>query len=263
MAARKALADELTLALECHEFLPYFQPRYSTRSLNIVGVEALARWQHPSRGLLVPDDFLSIARESAQISRIDEDILNQAVTVMRLLAEGRSKVPRLSTNVSSNWLRDPTMLDKVEALGDLPFELRFDLMESVLFDRLEDSAAWVLEQLDARGIGIELDDFGSGHASITALVNLRPKTLKIDTALVSRIDTDKEHRALVRSIIEMGHSLGISVSAEGVETRAQLHLLRRMGCEEVQGNLLAPAMSASDLAQLMGGGAAPETSVTG
>jgi len=245
-AARKAMADEMMLAIECYEIVPYFQPQYDARTQELVGVEALARWHHPSRGVLLPRAFLSVADELRLMSVIDQRIMHSAIDTLKQVATLGGRIPDLSVNLSAQRLADPHLIEQVQDLGDLPFRMNFELVESIYFDRIDDRTAWALEQLEAQGHGIELDDFGSGHASITALLTLQPQTLKIDGLLVNQIGTDGKHRELVRSIIEMGRALDIGVTAECVETQEQIDILRDFGCQRLQGNFLSPPVPAGD-----------------
>ena len=256
-AANKALGDEMAVAIGCREFVPHFQPQFDARTLKIVAVEALARWQHPARGLLKPDEFMNIARDENLIGAMDSEILARSVEVMRELGATGAAPPKLSVNVSAQRLADPLLLEQVKAMQGLPFGLDFEVVESIYFDRMDDRTAWSLEQLDALGIGFVLDDFGSGQASITALLSLRPGFLKIDGQLTERIVEDRECRDLVRSMADMGRSLGIGVAAECVETEAQLDILRDIGCQRVQGRLLSPPLPAGHFIDLCQGRGRP------
>ena len=156
-------------------------------------------------------------------------------------------IERLSVNVSSRRLRDPGLVDSLKALKIRPGILSFELLESIFLDDLEESVSETISALKELGIDIEIDDFGTGHASIVGLLKLSPKRLKIDRALVEPIKDVVEQRRLVGSIIDIGHSLNIEVVAEGVETLTHAQILRDLGCDTFQGYAFAKPMPKADL----------------
>jgi diguanylate cyclase (GGDEF)-like protein len=241
------LAKELKEALHSNEIEPHFQPQYDAVTREFAGVEALARWRHPERGLLLPADFLPIADQLGLTEKIDRIILHKSIAAMQHLSQIGIEVPSLSVNLSAARLADPLLIPDVQILPKLPFKLNFELLETVFLDRVDNKTAATVKQLVDYGIGIELDDFGSGHASIVALLSLRPDTLKIDRNLVGDIVEDAHRLSLVRAIIEMGSALGISITAEGVETEGQADLLASIGCHTLQGRALAYPMDQAEL----------------
>ena len=235
----KRLADEILSGLERDEFVPYYQFQFDAVSLDIVGVETLARWQHPVRGVLTPDKFLALAGELDVVSAIDGVILGKALADFdRWTAMGLC-IPKLSVNVSARRLHDPGLQETLESLPIRPGTLSFELLESIFLDDLNAQARKNLALLDRLGIDIEIDDFGSGHASIVSLLRLNPRTLKIDRELIREVTVSEEQRKLVGSIIEIGRSLNIAVLAEGVETAEHATALRILGCDTLQGFGLA------------------------
>jgi len=243
----KRTADEIIKGLEDGEFVPFYQPQFDARTLDITGVETLARWVHPRHGLLAPDYFLKIAEDINALTAIDRSIAEQALRDLGYWDMHGLNVPRISVNVSSPRLREPGLIDSLKQLNIPRGRLSFELLESIFLDDLDENASQTLSDLRALGIDIEIDDFGTGHASIVGLMKLSPSRLKIDRALVGPILEVAEQRKLVGSIIDIGHSLSIEVVAEGVETTQHAHILRDLGCDTLQGYAFARPMAKSDL----------------
>jgi diguanylate cyclase (GGDEF)-like protein len=242
----KQTADDLILALERDEIIPYFQPQFDAMTLEISGVEALARWDHPERGILTPDRFLGVAEGINRVADIDASILEKALFQFTRWASLGLNVPQVSVNISAQRLKDPALLTK---LRNTPFRkggLSFELLESISFDGHDPDLDAAIRDIKAMGIDIEIDDFGTGHASIVSLIELSPKRLKIDRKLIAPITTSHSQRRLVASIIEIGRSQNIEIVAEGVETFEQADILRDLGCHIFQGYAFARPMSASE-----------------
>ncbi|MEA3533506.1 EAL domain-containing protein [Rhizobium sp. CC-YZS058] len=237
-------ADDILRGLENDDFIAYYQPQFCPQTLALTGVEALARWKHPTRGLLTPQSFLKTAESINVVARIDQRILEQTLTQARLWDAAGLHVPKISVNISRARLGDEQLKDRLSALSIPKGRLSFELLESIFFDeddRLLFDNVLAIKEL---GIDIEIDDFGSGYASITSLLKLTPRRLKIDRKLVTPMLESPRQRRLVSSIVDIGKSLGIEVIAEGVETPAHVQLLRTLGCDALQGYALAEPMSA-------------------
>jgi diguanylate cyclase (GGDEF)-like protein len=243
----KRVADDILSGLERQEFLPWFQPQFDADTLEIVGVEALARWAHPQEGTLMPDAFLKIADELNVVPLIDRTILEQALWQKTRWDAAGLDIPRLSVNVSAGRLYDRDLMDSLHGLAIEPGMLSFELLESIFLDDRNEMIANNFGHLRDKGIDIEIDDFGTGYASIVSLIHLRPTRLKIDRQLVTPIVMADSQRRLVASIIDIGQSLGIKVVAEGVETMEHAAILRDLGCDVLQGYAFAPPMSAERL----------------
>jgi diguanylate cyclase (GGDEF)-like protein len=245
----KRLADEILTGIENGEFTAWYQPQFSASTMQLTGVEALVRWQHPSRGLLTPDKFLKIAEEINVVQTLDRIVLETALKdKMRWTALGLY-VPKVSVNVSARRLHDETLADSLSTLQIRPGEISFELVESIFLDESEDVATDNLERIKALGIDIEIDDFGTGHTSIVSLLKLKPKRLKIDRQLVQPIITSPQERALVSSIIDIARSLGVETVAEGVETLAHASLLLELGCDLLQGYAFSRPLSFDDFTE--------------
>ena len=243
----KRTADDIIKGLEDGEFVPFYQPQFNARTLEIAGVETLVRWMHPRHGLLAPDYFLKIAEDINALTIIDRHIAELALQHFADWETQGLTIPRISVNVSSPRLREPGLIESLAQLGIPSGKLSFELLESIFLDDLDEDASRTLAELKALGIEIEIDDFGTGHASIVGLMKLNPSRLKIDRALVKPITESPEQRKLVGSIIDIGHSLNIDVVAEGVETRLHADMLRDLGCDILQGYAFARPMPKPEL----------------
>nr|WP_196260095.1 EAL domain-containing protein [Pelagibacterium limicola] len=243
----KRVADDILSGLDHGEFIAYYQPQFDAITLDVIGVEALARWNHPTRGILTPDAFINIAEDINVVGTLDRLILEQSLAQRCEWDRAGIFVPRVSVNVSARRLHDEHLIDTLKRL-DIPLGgVAFELVESIYLDENEGIVSWNIDQIKELGIDIEIDDFGTGYASILSLMKLRPKRLKIDRQLVQPITGSREQRTLVQSIIDIGASLGISAIAEGVETREHASILAEMGCAALQGYAFARPMPAADI----------------
>lgn len=243
----KRMADDILKGLERGEFVPYFQPQFDAWTLDISGVEALARWKHPTEGLIAPNRFLPVAEDLNVVATIDRMILEQSLKHLANWQAQGLNIPTVSVNVSAKRLQEEGLTDGLRDLGIKPGTVSFELVESIFLDQTEDIVLWNIEQIKALGIDVEIDDFGSGYASIVSLLKLKPRRLKIDRQLVMPIVDSDAQRHLVASIIDIGKSLDIGIVAEGVETMAHAAILRALGCEFLQGYALARPMAAEAL----------------
>jgi EAL domain-containing protein (putative c-di-GMP-specific phosphodiesterase class I) len=247
----KRVADEILCGLEQNALEAFYRPQFDAHTLNVSGIEALARWRHPARGLLLPDQFLRIAEELNVVTAIDRIVLEQTVRDFRQWMQLGWNIPKVSVNVSSRRLHDEELLAGLRKLAIDPGVLSFELLESIFLDDGDFIVTSNIEQIKRLGIDIEIDDFGTGHASIVRLMKLKPSRLKIDRQLVAPIVDSPTQRHLVRSIIEIGKSLGIGVIAEGVETMEHAEILRDLGCDYLQGYAFARPMPGDQLAEFL------------
>ncbi len=247
----KKTADELLIALERDEIVPFFQPQFDANSLDLVGVEALARWRHPTRGVLTPDAFLPVAEGLSKVYEINSIILEKALFQSARWAASKLRVQKLSVNISAQRLRDERLTRQLSELSVQAGSLAFELLESISFDGHDEELVSAIHKIKAFGIEIEIDDFGTGHASIASLLELAPKRLKIDRKIISPLVKSMPQRQLVSSIIEIGKSLGIEIIAEGVETMAQARILADLGCDTLQGYVFARPMSAQEFFEFL------------
>ncbi|MDQ0319424.1 diguanylate cyclase (GGDEF)-like protein/PAS domain S-box-containing protein [Pararhizobium capsulatum DSM 1112] len=242
----KRIADEILEGIEKHQFVPWYQPQFEAGTLKLVGVEALIRWNHPREGLLTPDKFLGIAEELNVVATLDRIVLDRALLDAMVWASKGLHIPKISVNVSAKRLSDDLLLNSLQGLSFTAGQLSFELVESIFLDESDDIVTANIEGIKKLGIDIEIDDFGTGHTSIVSLLKIKPKRLKIDRQLVAPILGSRKEQALIRSIIEIGRSLGIETVAEGVETMAHAEMLSVLGCDLLQGYAFSKAKSAED-----------------
>ncbi|WP_291396418.1 EAL domain-containing protein [Devosia sp.] len=247
----KRVADELLGAIERDQFVPYFQPQFDARTREVVGVEALVRWQHPVDGLLGPAAFLDVAEDLNIVSTIDRIVLEKSMAAFRQWRALGLDVGRIAVNVSARRLQDEQLIESLKHLEIEPGTVSFELVESIFLDETDDLVRFNADQLKELGIDIEIDDFGTGYASIVSLQKLKPRRLKIDRQLVKPIVSSEAQRNLVASIVDIGRALGIEVVGEGVETLEHADILRDLGCTVLQGYALARPMSGLALAQFL------------
>ncbi|HEX7579248.1 MAG TPA: GGDEF domain-containing phosphodiesterase, partial [Thermoanaerobaculia bacterium] len=258
--SRLDLENALRRSVERSEIVVSYQPVVSVATEKLAGFEALIRWQHPRRGLLLPPEFVPIAEETGLVVPIGRFVLGEACRQLRAWNEGRAGVPlRMSVNLSPRQVASPSLVEEVEtaveAAGIDPRLLRLEITESVLLDRPEE-ALDVLSRLRALGVQLALDDFGTGYSSLGYLVRFPVQELKLDRAFVSRVHHGEREAAVARAILVLAHELGMTVTAEGVETEEQLAWLRAEGFDHVQGNLLSRPLPAAAAGLFVSGPAA-------
>lgn len=245
--ATKSLADDLKRALDEDEFEPFFQTQHEARTHRLAGLETLVRWQHPSKGTLPPAAFLDVAESSGLLHEIDRRTMQKALHEVSRMEDVGIDIPKLSVNIGFDRLNDPSLSQSLTNLPDVRAKLSFEILEAIFLDELDERLIWQLDGLKERGIGIEVDDFGSGRASIIALTRLAPNCLKIDRGLVQPLFASTGQQRLISSIVDMGRALDIAVTAEGVETAEHAEFLKNIGVDTLQGYFFSKPMSASDL----------------
>ncbi|PLK49242.1 bifunctional diguanylate cyclase/phosphodiesterase [Uliginosibacterium sp. TH139] len=251
LARDALLIDEaLQHAIARNEFRLVYQPIVEARSRKLSKVEALIRWSTPRLGFVGPDRFIPIAEESGLIVEIGCWVLQEATRQARSWADEAAGPICVSVNVSAAQLVDPDFLlllrEFLARSGAAPDELEIELTERVLIDEA-DTVIRVIDAVNAMGIGVSLDDFGTGYSSLSYLTRFHLQTLKIDRAFVNGIERSERNLALVRAIIAMGHSLGMKIVAEGVETEEQARMLTELGCEYLQGYLISRPVPAAEI----------------
>lgn len=245
---KKHIADDILRGLEHEEFVPFFQPQLDAKTREVVGVEALARWQHPKRGTLPPIAFLPIAEEVGLINQIDRQIASAAIrTIRQHNSFGLNPIQKLSLNVSPDRLLSDDFLSTIGHASEYEFRIAIELLESITFDGAENDVLERINAIKQKGYEIEFDDFGTGRASILGLLNVAPDRLKIDRQLVAPIFGSGPERRIVQMIVEIGNMLNIEIIAEGVETLEHAELLRKLNVKTLQGYAFAKPLSANDL----------------
>jgi len=246
---RLSVENYLRLALRRNELVIHYQPRMRMSDGELVGVEALIRWQHPRRGLLGPDKFIHVAEESGLIVPMGEWVLENACMQLREWQRSLLEGLRLSVNISVGQVADGERLfraveNAVSKAGIDPATLELELTESHLMQNIHEKAA-LLHRLGELGVGLSIDDFGTGYSSLSYLKTLPVDSIKIDSSFVRDIHEDANDEAIIKAILAMAHSLHLSVVAEGVETEAQHRALKDLGCDEYQGFHSSPALDAA------------------
>lgn len=245
-------------ALERGEITLHYQPKVRCTDGVVTGVEALARWHHPRMGVISPVQFIPAAEANGRITALTETLLAQAIALLaRFTDEAIGALPpslrphfTCAVNLSARSLRDDQLVAVATALcethGVAPERVTFEITESSTLDRPVDSLA-ALTRMRLAGFELSIDDFGTGFSSMLQLVRLPFSELKVDKSFVGNARHSAESRTVVRSIIELGRSLGLRTVGEGVEDEVTLHLLADMGCDVAQGFHIARALAADDL----------------
>jgi len=248
--------DEFHIALAEHQFIPFYQPQFNTETLEVVGVEALARWNHPERGILLPADFLDLALSERRMVDLDREIFRLAMQDAREFGTSGNIMPALSINVSPQSLAMGDLIDVVKEIKPFANRVCFELVESMLLDEPNGVVTANLDALRNMGVSLDIDDFGSGHTSLLGMLEARPDRVKIDKRLVIPMTESQTHLGLIKSIIQMANSLSMETVAEGVESETHRQLLRTLGCTTIQGFGFARPMPLRELKMLLQGQAA-------
>ncbi|HMX11898.1 MAG TPA: bifunctional diguanylate cyclase/phosphodiesterase, partial [Burkholderiaceae bacterium] len=260
LSAHLLLERELRRALTegAGELYLEYQPQIDLANGRVVGVEALLRWQHPTLGAIRPDRFIPVAEQSGLIDVVDRWVLAQACEQLRVWQMQGLPRLRVAVNISAQDFARPDFLPQVHAMlqdcGDLARQLELEITESLLMQG-QAQVQQRLEALTRLGPTLALDDFGTGYSNLGYLKRLPLAKLKIDRSFVVDLPGRSEDEALVRAIVSMAHDLGLQVLAEGVETAAQRDFLTQLGCDQIQGWLVAPSLTPEALAHWL---AAPE-----
>jgi diguanylate cyclase (GGDEF)-like protein len=233
------LTEEVAEALEDGQIQAWFQPQISTDTGEVAGFEALARWVHPKHGTLAPGDFLPAIAAAGRMDRLGTVILHSALTALRDWQAEGIVVPTVGINLNEDDLRDPKLPDRVRWELDRfdlkPERLCIEILETVLTPTEDDVMTRNVVKLSEMGVGIDLDDFGTGTASIAAIRRFDVHRIKIDRSFVTRIDQDRGQQDMVAAILSMAERLGLQTLAEGVESLGEHAMLSQLGCGTVQG----------------------------
>src|SRR5215207_1073796 len=259
---RLELENDLRLAIERRELMVCYQPKVGLQSGRIAGVEALVRWEHPTRGLVPPAEFIPVVEETGLIIPIGDWILGEACRQARDWQEQYPSAPPLvmNVNLSARQFRQPNLAAEVARVlretGLNPSSLELEVTESIMLDDA-DSASQTLRRLKNLGVRIAIDDFGTGYSSLSYLTRFPVDTLKVDRSFVARMGHEAEVTAIVQAVITLAKKLGLEVVAEGVERFEQLEQLREMECDLAQGYYFAKPLSRESLQTLLASGVQP------
>jgi diguanylate cyclase (GGDEF)-like protein/PAS domain S-box-containing protein len=261
MQERMTLESGMHGAMERNEFEIFYQPQIDLASNSIVGMEALLRWKHPSRGIIGPAEFISVAEERGLIVVIGDWVLRRACEQARQLEQRGFPALRVAVNLSPRQFREETLVARVEqALGESgldPRRLELEITEGVAMENVEMTLD-VLTQLRNLGIKIAIDDFGTGHSSLSYLKRFPIDALKIDRGFVEDLPDRFEDAAIVKAVVQLAQGLNLRVIAEGVERKEQLDFLRDNHCHEVQGYYFGMPMRMTDFEKLFTPRAVPK-----
>jgi diguanylate cyclase (GGDEF)-like protein len=231
--------DEVAAALEQGQIRPWFQPQVSTDTGDVSGFEALARWQHPERGMVPPADFLPAVAAAGLNERLGEVILYHALTALRSWDRAGLSIPRVAVNFSGDELSDPRLVERIRWELDrfelTPDRLAIEVLETVVSKSDNDTITRNIAALGKMGCLIELDDFGTGNASLAAIRRFSVNRIKIDRSYISRVDRDRDQQEMVSAILTMADRLRLDTLAEGVESVGEHAMLAQLGCQHVQG----------------------------
>ncbi|MDY6978818.1 MAG: EAL domain-containing protein [Pseudomonadota bacterium] len=251
---RVLMETNLRRALDNHEFEVYYQPQFDADTGQLIGMEALVRWNHPELGMVSPAEFIPAAEETGLIVPIDRWVMQEASRQIVRWYESGLQPGQLAINMAANQLDQADLIETIhnilEASACQPQWLCFEITESQIMKHPE-KAISILRKINSLGIELAVDDFGTGYSSLTYLKRLPVDKLKIDQAFIHDAPDDEEDVAIVQAIIALARSLRLRVIAEGVETFAQRDFLLAQGCQQMQGFLYARPMSATDMEQLL------------
>lgn len=246
VASRDGLLGEVHNALAQGQITAFFQPQMRLSTQEVNGFEALARWNHPQKGLIPPLDFLPILEQAGLMRQLGQKILSDSLVALAAWDKQGLLVPHISVNLSNAELRNPNLVDHIamelDRCGLSANRLVLEVLETVVSTNAGNIIEKNLNRLAKMGCGIDLDDFGTGHASITSIRKFAIQRIKIDRSFITHIDSDDEQRSMVAAILTMADRLCLDTLAEGVETPGEQLTLTQLGCGHMQGFLLSKPM---------------------
>ncbi|CAG2154386.1 putative bifunctional diguanylate cyclase/phosphodiesterase [Cupriavidus plantarum] len=250
----RVIRRDLWLAIQDDGLSLQYQPKFDVKHRTVVGAEALCRWRHPTLGVVNPAEFIMVAEQSGQIDKLDDWVIASVCAQVRLWQDAGLPVVPVAINVSGLRFASRNfpqyLLEQIHQHDIPPSAITLEITETAAMKDIGKSLE-TLAELQSLGIHVALDDFGSGYSSLGYLKRLRVGTLKIDRTLIGGLDADPQGRAIVGSMVALAHELRMKVVAEGVESHSQLDILNGMGCDEVQGYLMAQPLDASSFAEIL------------
>ena len=251
---RLDLENQIRKAIDGDQFELHFQPKVDAQTWSLVGAEALLRWNHPERGYIPPDEFISVAEETGLIVPIGKWVLREACRQVLAWSSLPTGAIPVSVNISSHQFNTGGLIedvfDAIAAAGIDASLLELEITESVLLQDAEQTLV-ALNRLKEAGVSLSIDDFGTGYSSLSYLKRFPIDTLKIDRSFVKDLGTDSDDAAICAAVLAMAQQLGLNVVAEGVESQEQLDFLRQHGCNQIQGFLCSPSLSVTDFAAML------------
>lgn len=253
--AEDNLVADVKHALDNGEIKPWYQPQVCARTGEITGFEALARWEHPVRGLIPPKEFLPAIETAGLLGRLGEVNLQHSIVALQTWDQSGLQVPQVGINFSGDELKNPKLVDTIKWELDRnaldPSRIAIEILETVVANSDDDMVTRNIAALAKLGCAIDLDDFGTGHASIANIRRFAVSRLKVDRSFVTRVDQDADQQALIGAILSMAERLRLETLAEGVQTVGEHAMLRKLGCGQVQGFGVAKPMPFEDTARWM------------
>jgi len=258
---RLTLEGDLRLALDRQELLLYYQPQVDLINGQIVGLEALVRWQHPERGMMLPGEFIPLAEETGLVVQLGDWVLSEACRQVKQWSDAGLAAGQTAVNISAVQLSREHLVESVKMAlsqtGIAPEQLEIEITEKVVMaDR--DQSFKALADLKALGVRISIDDFGTGYSSLALLPQLEANKLKVDAAFVRDMTTNIGNALIVKAIIALGHSLGLEIIAEGVEDQGQARYLRSLQCDVMQGFFVSPPLPAEEMTRFLASFSPPQ-----
>ena len=252
---RRSVEQDLSVALDRQQFILHYQPKLNVRTGAVGGMEALIRWRHPEKGFMSPGEFIPIAERSRQIVPIGEWSLFEACRRTKAWHDAGLPKAKVAVNLSAIQLREKSLVESVKWILDAtnfdPAYLELEITESAAM-RDVDETVRLFKRLADLGLSLSIDDFGTGYSSLSYLKRFPVKRIKIDRAFVIDIGADPNSGAIARAVTTLGHSFGMEITAEGVETQEQLDFLLDIGCDEIQGYFFSRPLSGDDFAKFLG-----------
>ena len=248
---RNFIEESLPSAIDEKQFQMYLQPKYSIAQNHIVGAEALVRWQHPDRGMIYPNEFIPVIEENGYIKKVDYYIWKEACNFLKRCEQVGIKNCPVSVNVSRLHLTDTVFMDYLAQIiheADIPKEqLELEITETIGDEQISNMA----ELLKHQGYKLLMDDFGSGYSSLNILLETPFDVIKLDKKFMENMMVSEKGRLILEYVVAMADKLGLELLAEGVETEEQVELLRKIGCDNVQGYYYAKPMPVEDFFELL------------
>ena len=245
---RQSVEDDIRLAIERGQFVLFYQPKLNLKTNRVEGLEALIRWQHPDLGLLAPGEFIPIAERSKLIVPMGNWVIREACTQNKAWQDAGLPPMKVAVNLSAVQFRRRHLKDHItKVLDDTGLEpnyMELEITESIAMDEARTAT---MDEMDGIGVSLSLDDFGTGYSNLSCLHEFPLRRVKIDKAFVENIGNKSNTGSIARAVISLGHSLGIEVTAEGVETERQQKFLADLGCDEIQGFHFCRPMPAPDV----------------
>ena len=246
VSSQNPSGDEILDALSGGQITAWFQPQVSADTGHVTGFEALARWDHPVRGIIPPSEFLPTLVTSQRMEALSETMLHHSLKAVRTWDKAGVKIPSVSVNFSTQELRNPSLMERIKWDVDRfdldPSRLTVEILETVVCNSEDDIISRNIRALHAQGFSIDLDDFGTGHASLANIKRFSVDRVKIDRSFITHADDDPDQQRMIAAIVGMAERLGIKTLAEGVETLSEHSILSQLGCTHLQGFSIARPM---------------------